>query len=94
MFTGSKEAVMEEQAEGLRELLGYSKEEEQKMLGEVYAAIEKEDYDKAYELEQLREEVKNINLLLDSYGIPRTDNKIKLSAIERLELAMKMRMYA
>lgn len=85
---------MEEQLEGLREALHYTDEEEQSMLGEVYSAIERENLEKDIELENLKKEAKEVTLLLDSYGIPRFDNKIKLSIVERLELAMKMRMYA
>lgn len=82
---------MEEQAEGLREYLGL---DEQSQLAEVYSELDKESEAEKQELEELRTELKQINKLLDSYGVPKVDNKMKLSAIERIELAMKIRLYA
>lgn len=85
---------MEEQLEGLAEMISYSKEEEETMLKELYDDIAKQDAERAYEYDELKNEISQIHSLLDSYGIPKIDNKIKLSVIERLELALKMRLYA
>lgn len=86
---------MEEQLEGLAEMISYSKEEEETMLKELYDDIAKQDAERAYEYDELKNEISQIHSLLDSYGVPKTDNKIKLSAIERLEIALKnMRLYA
>lgn len=85
---------MEAQLEGLREMVTYSDEEEQVMLDELYTELDRQEVEKNYEYNELKKEISQIHSLLDSYGIPKIDNKIKLSAIERLELALKMRLYA
>lgn len=67
---------------------------EQEQLKEIYDELDKEEQAKKEEYEQLKSEFAMTNKLLDSYGIPRTDNKIKLSLIERVEIAMKQRLFA
>lgn len=82
------------QAEGLAEFVGNDSYDEQRQLKEIYDDLDREEMEKEIEFEHLQNENKLINKLLDSYGVPRVDNKIKLSLIERVELLAKRRMFA
>lgn len=64
--------------------------EEEKNLKELYDDLANEENMKSNELKRLKEEESQISRIFDCYGVPKTDNKIKLSNVERLELAMKM----
>lgn len=83
---------MEEQARELRELLG--RDEEQKQLKEMYDEFDQIEARDKQELKELREERELITRLLDSFGVPKTDRKIKLSVYERIQIGLKMRLYA
>lgn len=82
------------QAEGLAEFVGNDSYDEQCQLKEIYDDLDREEMEKEIEFEHLQNENKLINKLLDTYGVPRVDNKIKLSLIERVELLAKRRMFA
>lgn len=82
------------QAEGLAEFVGNDSYDEQRQLKEIYDDLDREEMEKEIEFEHLQNENKLINKLLDTYGVPRVDNKIKLSLIERVELLAKRRMFA
>lgn len=71
-----------------------TKEEEQVQLKEIYNEISREENFKEEELSSLKNEFNLINKLLDSYGIARAENKMKLSLIERIEIALKQRLFA
>lgn len=78
---------MEEQLEGLREMVqgGLSKEEEELQMKELYDALEQEDNKKAEEFKKLKEEIIQINELLDMYGIKKCD-----SILERIRIALRL----
>ena len=83
---------MEEQARELRELLG--RKEEQRQLKEMYDEFDRQEEQDKTELKELREEMELITRLLDSFGVPKTDRKVKLSVYERIQIGLKMRLYA
>lgn len=84
-----------QQAEGLAEFVGNEDYlNEQTQLKEVYDEIAREEAEKEEQFNLMKNEFDLTNRLLDSYGVPRVDNKIKLSLIERVELLAKRRMFA
>lgn len=79
------------QAEELKELMGFDTDSQ---LKEVYDELDQEQKDKENELINLRNQSVQISNLLDSYRIPKTRIGRDLSIIERIELALKLRVYA
>ena len=80
------------QAEELKELMGFSDTDSQ--LKEVYDELDQEQKDKENELINLRNQSVQISNLLDSYRIPQTRAGKPLSIIERIELVLKLKVYA
>lgn len=78
---------MEEQLEGLREVVqgGLSREEEELQMKELYDALEQEDNKKAEKFRKLKNEFSQINELLDMYGIRKCD-----SILERIKIALRL----
>lgn len=77
---------MEEQAEGLAEMVGVDSQ-----LKELFDDLAEEDKRNADELEYLRDQQRKINLLLDQLGIPRRTADSMMSISERVEVALKRR---
>ena len=75
---------METQAEGMSEIFGTDVQ-----LKELYDSIEQEDKAKKEEYERLKTEMNQINLYLDTFGIPGKRGNKHLSVLERLSEAMK-----
>jgi hypothetical protein len=75
---------MEEQAEGMSEIFGTHAQ-----LKELYDSLDQEDKAKKEEYERLKTEMNQINLYLDTFGIPRKRGNKHLSVLERLSEAMK-----
>lgn len=76
---------MEEQAEGLSEMVG-NVDSQLKELFDELAADDKKNSD---ELETLRLEHKAINSLLNSHNIPVSKNGKELTVLERINIALK-----
>ncbi len=76
---------MEEQAEGLAEMVGSVDSQ----LKELFDDLAAEDKKNADELELLRIEHKTVNQLLNTYNIPVSINGKTLTLVERLSLALK-----
>lgn len=78
---------MEEQMEGLKEMIqgGLSREEEELQMKELYDALEKEDNQKAEEFSRIKKEFSQINELLDMYGVKKCD-----SILERIKIALRL----
>lgn len=83
--------MFDRQAEELKELM---KDENQTQLKELYDSLDEEDKAKEREYEQLKAEMKQIQLYLDTYGIPRKNGSRLLSVLERLSVAMGEKVYA
>ena len=58
-------------------------------LGELFAAIDKDDRSEKQELKELRTQVKEISNLLGRYGVPDITKGKRLSLIERVEIGLK-----
>lgn len=76
---------MEEQAEGLTEMVGSVDSQ----LKELFDDLAAEDKKNADELELLRIEHKAVNQLLNTYNIPTSIKGKTLTLVERLSLALK-----
>lgn len=84
---------MEEQAEGLREMLGINDNDAR--LKELYDSLDAEDRKKKDEYELLKKEVTQIHSYLDTFGIPRKNGNKLLSTLERISIALgEKRAYA
>lgn len=75
---------MEEQAEGMSEIFGTDAQ-----LKELYDSLEQEDKAQKEDYERLKTEINQINLYLDTFGIPRKKGGKHLSVLERLSIHMK-----
>ena len=75
---------MEEQAEGMSEIFGTDAQ-----LKELYDSLELEDKANKEDYERLKTEMNQINLYLDSFGIPRKRGSKLLSVLERLSIGME-----
>ena len=75
---------MEAQAEGMSEIFGTDAQ-----LKELYDSMEQEDKEKKEEYERLKTEMNQINLYLDTFGIPRKKGNKHLSVLERLSIHME-----
>ena len=80
---------MEAQAEGMSEIFGTDAQ-----LKELYDSLEQEDKTKKEEYESLKTEMNQINLYLDTFGIPRKRGNKHLSVLERLSEVLGERKYA
>lgn len=76
---------MEEQADGLTEMVGSVDSQ----LKELFDDLAAEDKKNADELQLLRLEHKTMNQMLNDYGIPIIKNGKTLTLIERLSLALQ-----
>lgn len=74
---------MEEQAEGMSEIFGTDAQ-----LKELYDSLEQEDKVQKEDYERLKTEINQINLYLDTFGIPRKKGGKHLSVLERLSIHM------
>lgn len=74
---------MEEQAEGMSEIFGTDAQ-----LKELYDSLEHEDKVQKEDYERLKTEINQINLYLDTFGIPRKKGGKHLSVLERLSIHM------
>lgn len=84
---------MEEQAKGLREMLGINNTDTQ--LKELYDSLDAEDKKKKDEFELLKREVTQIHSYLDTFGVPRKNGNKLLSTLERISIALgEKRAYA
>lgn len=81
---------MEEQAEGLAEMVVSVDSQ----LKELFDELAAEDKNNADELELLRIEHKAVNQLLNTYNIPASINGKTLTLVERLSLALKNKQVA
>ena len=59
-----------------------------KQLKELYDSLEQEDKAQREEYERLKAELNQINLYLDTFGIPRKRGNKHLSVLERLSIHM------
>ena len=75
---------MEAQADGMAEIFGTETQ-----LKELYDSLDQEDKAKNEEYERLKKEMNQINLFLDSFGIPRKRGNKLLSVLERLSIGME-----
>ncbi len=75
---------MEAQAEGIAEIFGTEAQ-----LKELYDSLDKEDKAKEEEFKRLKTEMNQIQLYLDSFGIPRKRGNKHLTILERLSIAME-----
>ena len=82
---------MEEQAKGLAEMVG---NETDRQLKELYDSLSAEDKERAEYHASNEVELKCIKFILNSYGIPASQNGVELSLSERVRLALKLRMTA
>lgn len=78
--------MFNQQARELAEMMGTDK-----YLKEVYDDIERENKLKEEELISLRDQNQMINILMDSYGIPRRKDNKQLSLLERLDIALRLK---
>ena len=74
---------MEEQSEGMSEIFGTDTQ-----LKELYDSLEQEDKVQKEDYERLKTEINQINLYLDTFGIPRKKGGKHLSVLERLSIHM------
>lgn len=75
---------MEAQAEGMSEIFGTDAQ-----LKELYDSLDQEDKAQKEEFERLKTEMNQINLYLDTFGIPRKKGNKLLSVLERLSIHME-----
>ena len=78
--------MFNQQALELAEAMGTEQQ-----LKELYDDLEREDKQKEAELTSLREENQMMNILMDSYGIPRRKDNKQLSLLERLDIALRLK---